>query len=56
MTQEERTFRDRLSSNFDQSKLTYNGKLSNGNDLITYYGKLFEVTPKGTMKPIRNTI
>lgn len=54
MTEEERKFRASLSSNFNQEKLEYHKKLSNGNTLITYSGVLFEVTPKGTLKKVKN--
>ena len=49
MSQEELDFRKSLSPNYDQSKLDYRGKLSNGNTLIMYRDILFEVTPKGKL-------
>ncbi len=49
MTPEEEAFRKQLSPNFNQAKLVYLGKISNGNTLIKYSGVTFQVTPKGKM-------
>lgn len=54
MTAEESKFRASLSPDFNQSKIEYIKKLSNGNTFVTYSGIPFEVTPKGTLKPVKN--